>query len=249
MLKPRLTFVIPSLRPDKLNRLMLSLANASTVRAVNCAPAFMCEEFYDFFSSSFEMVILNTRFVFIVDCAPAFMCEEFYELYSSRSEILQMFPSGVISAVRYGFERVETEFVGTLSDDCIFENGLLEEIHSKLDLLGEYDILSPKVTPPYNFQYFGIPFAPFPIVRTESVRPFSLFDSRYTSFYADPHLSLLFQKDFGGKIMETEAPIIHNYNPDEIHLRNVRASREKDKQLFLDRWGYLSPSTTLKELE
>gem|GEM_PF-4752175 len=147
--------------------------------------------------------------------------------------------SGVVEAVNAGYRNSSGDIVMTISDECRFYRGWLDEMVRQLE---DDTILSPLVSPYSPFHYYGKTFSPFPFLKRSLVERIGvgyLFDPSYKCYYADPDLSLRVI-EAGGRVKVCEkAEVFHPYVPDQIHVSNKNSYVEQDREVFKRRWSHL----------
>lgn len=144
---------------------------------------------------------------------------------------------GVIDAMAVAAAAAIGEYWFAFNDESVLEPGALQALAREASHL---EILSPRHLPPFPFQYYGRPFAPFPFVAADLVTVLGgLLDPVYKAFYADPDLGM--RADAKGipiRVVD-DAIIHHDNNHDAIHYAHVAAYLAADRATFRSRWDHL----------
>jgi hypothetical protein len=99
-------------------------------------------------------------------------------------------------------------------------------------------LLTPRHLPPFDFRYYGLPFAPFPFAsRALFERLGGLFDPAYKGFYADPDLGMRAHAA-GVPIEEVPHAAIHHHNVND-KSEQWNAYFDADRATFRARWDHL----------
>ncbi|MCK5602444.1 hypothetical protein KAR91_11255 [Candidatus Pacearchaeota archaeon] len=154
---------------------------------------------------------------------------------------------GVNRAVQKGLEVAEGEYITTLSDeDRLTDNYLKTMLNHVAPHKGELFIGNPvlfggvSVGDRPAIGYFDLMFAPFPFLHRDTIEVLGgLYDPTFTSFFADPDLSLRCWA-MGGEVSRCpEARLCHRHIKDDIHMNAYNKNFKKDESTFIKRWGHL----------
>lgn len=145
--------------------------------------------------------------------------------------------NGVIDAINLGYGVARGEFVFVTNDEAIPEPDVLHQLYqAAVQMPG--CLLTPLHLPPFPFQYYGKPFAPFPFARKTLFDQIGgMFDPAFKAFYADP--------DLGMRAHAAGVPI-HTVQTAAIHHHNAEGKAEQwdayftnDRATFRARWDHL----------
>jgi len=146
---------------------------------------------------------------------------------------------GVIDAMHLACLEATGDFLFTLNDESVLDDGALECLYHHA-LANPGRVLSPYHHPQFHFSYYGKDFAAFPFVHRDVVKRLGgLLDPAYKAFYADPDFSL--RAHAAGVPVEVvpAANIRHFNKDDDVHRMNVGQYFETDRALFRSRWDHL----------
>lgn len=146
---------------------------------------------------------------------------------------------GPIDAVNIGMREATGEWIFLFNDESVLEPGSLAALYA-YSLMNPDQVLTPYHTPPYRFEHYGKPFAPFPFVHVDVVRRLGgLFDPAYRGFYADPDFSMRAHAA-GIPITTVDAAVIHHGNgTDEVKRHNWDAYFTGDQATYRARWDHV----------
>lgn len=146
---------------------------------------------------------------------------------------------GVIDAINVAQRHARGEYLFVFNDESVLEPGALRRLYETAQQEPK-SLLSPRHLPPFNFSYYGKPFAAFPFVHRDVVAELGgLFDPTFKGFYADPDFSLrAHAKGVPIRIVD-DAVLRHANNHDEPHHASVSAYLEQDRAVFRSRWDHL----------
>lgn len=147
---------------------------------------------------------------------------------------------GVADAMKLATDAARGEYLFAFNDESVLEPGALRTLYQEAER-HPGEVLTPRHLPPFDFRYYGLPFAPFPFVHRDIVKRLGgLFDPAYKCFYADPDFSMRAHAA-GVPIRVVDAVLVHHNNHDDAHQMNMSAHLEADRALFRSRWDYLGP--------
>lgn len=160
--------------------------------------------------------------------------------------VLTQEPQGTVAAINLGFDfdAAYGTSVFIMNDESTLEPGSLNLM---LELLRRNPdaIIEPIHEPAFNFAYYGLRFAPFPLVRKSTLKKIHgeegiYLDPIYKCFYADPDLSLKAHRE-GVEIITAPKPAVvyHNQDHDLKHYENISKYLEQDRKTFRERWDHL----------
>lgn len=146
---------------------------------------------------------------------------------------------GVIHAIQTAYTASRGEYVFVFNDESTLEPGALRALYYA-GLADPWRVLSPHHHPPFNFAYYGRPFAAFPFVRRDLVDELGgLFDTAYKGFYADPDFSMRAHARRIPVEVIPSATIRHHNRSDQIHRDRMAAYFDSDRATFRTRWDHL----------
>lgn len=146
---------------------------------------------------------------------------------------------GVISAMTAGTEMAAGAYLFAINDETVLEPGALRVLYEEAEAQPG-QVLSPKHVPFWRFEYYGLPFVPFPFVHRDVIAKLGGFlDPRYHAFYADPDLCLR-AHEAGVPVRTIDRAVAHHANQhDALHHENVHAYQLTDCATFQSRWAHL----------
>lgn len=146
---------------------------------------------------------------------------------------------GVIDAINVAQRHARGEYFFVFNDESVLEAGALRRLYETAQQ-DQQALLSPRHLPPFNFSYYGKPFAAFPFVhRTVVAALGGLFDPSYRGFYADPDFSLRAHAK-GVPIRIVDDAILRHANAHDVpHAQAVASYLDEDRSLFRSRWDHL----------
>jgi len=146
---------------------------------------------------------------------------------------------GVIDAVHAAYEASEGEYVFLFNDESRLDAGSLQALYHAA-LTDPWRVLSPYHHPPFDFQYYGRPFAAFPFVRRDLVEQLGGFlDPAFGSFYADPDFSLRAHAQRIPVEVLHSATVRQQHSHDEVKRHNLDTYFSRDRATFRSRWDHL----------
>jgi hypothetical protein len=131
------------------------------------------------------------------------------------------------------------DYIFLFNDESVLEPKSLELLHAEAVSNSER-ILTPLHLPVYTFQYYGIPFAPFPFGHRDLFKRIGgVADSAFKAFYIDPDLGMRAHQH-GVPTQVVEAAVLHHHNGhDEAKQQNVNQYMATDQATFRAKWDHL----------
>jgi GT2 family glycosyltransferase len=149
--------------------------------------------------------------------------------------------NGPIDAINAGLAVATGEYIFVFNDESMLDPEALAVLYHEATN-DPAVILTPRHLPPFNFSYYGRPFAAFPFVHRDVITVLGgLFDPAFHAFYADPDFSM--RAHAAGIPIRTvdNAVIRHDNRHDAGHAHNVNAYLAADRETFRTRWAHLGP--------
>lgn len=146
---------------------------------------------------------------------------------------------GVVVAVNQACTMARGTHWFLFNDESVLDEGALEMLYHAA-MREPRTLLGPRHLPPFRFQYYGLPFQPFPFASRELFDELGgVLDPAYKGFYADPDLSMrAHARGIPIKVVE-EAVIRHHNHHDDPHACSVVQYLDQDRQTFRSRWDHL----------
>lgn len=148
--------------------------------------------------------------------------------------------NGIVDALNLAMLAASGDYVFSYNDESTLHPRALRHLHEQA-VRTPYTLLTPKHVPHYVFQYYGLPFAPFPFATRELIAMLGgIADPAFKVFYADPDLSL---RAHAARIpvRVVEHAIIHHHQnvADPAFQQNYSKFRKQDCQTFRQKWDHL----------
>lgn len=146
---------------------------------------------------------------------------------------------GPIDAVDLAYRASEGEYIFLFNDESRLESGALASLYYAA-LANPGRVLTPHHLPEFPFQYYGLPFAPFPFVSRDVIGKLGGFlDTAYKAFYADPDFSMRAHANKVPVDTVHAAVLTHRHTHCEWKQHNWETHSHNDRATFRTRWDHL----------
>lgn len=224
-MKPILSIIIPSLRPQKLLDCILNI-NLNT-------------------HLSYEIIC-------VVDDFDRF--DKIPLLFGFSGHTIKFIKDdkciGTTYPIQLGLEQSSGTYIVALSDDALPQENWADNMYSFLDkqnnsipLIGSF-VVYDETGELGNIGYYGRSFSPFPFIRKDNIDKIGgYYETKYNAYFADPSTGIRCWEAGGKVLVCPEAKIYHKYNPDTLHLSNKDKYWEHDESIFKETWKHLGEFT------